>query len=207
MHHHDRGDGDRRPAHHAVQLFDTVESMAQEVAEFLRQGLAAREQSLVIATATSWRAVARHLEGTHPHVDRAIDSGLLVVRYAHEVQRLVTRLGRVDDSLFERHVGDLVRALSDNGAGPLRVYGEVVDLLAAQGDYQGALHLERLWNDLATRVPFSLFCGYCSTHFGNAQQASALARICAEHSNIRWSSRDPLATFLLETRSLSPHSA
>jgi hypothetical protein len=46
------------------------------------------------------------------------------------------------------------------GPGPVRVYGEMVALLWADGQVAAALELEDLWNELGRRLPFSLFCGY-----------------------------------------------
>jgi hypothetical protein len=93
----------------------------------------------------------------------------------------------------------LIRQLSANGK-PLRIYGEMVNVLAAQGEYQAAHQLEELWNDLGRRNRFTLFCGYAASHFGDPRTAEALHGICDTHSQVLSSPQDVLGSFLLHAR-------
>jgi hypothetical protein len=47
----------------------------------------------------------------------------------------------------------------------VRVFGEMVALLWADGDRNGALVLEELWNDLTRRMSFPLLCAYPARFF------------------------------------------
>ena len=67
----------------------------------------------------------------------------------------------------------------------LTAYGEMVDILAAQGNFIAAEHLETLWNTLSTECSFRLLCGYSSAHFGDERTRTHLDRICAQHTDIR----------------------
>ena len=49
----------------------------------------------------------------------------------------------------------------------MRIYGEMVNLLAARGDLRGALALEKAWNRAPSGAPVALLCGYSSSHFGD----------------------------------------
>lgn len=57
-----------------------------------------------------------------------------------------------------------------------RIYGEIVTLLAAEGDFVSILQLEHLWNTVAGEVPFTLVCGYFAEHFGAPRSSEALRR-------------------------------
>ena len=111
--------------------------------------------------------------------------------------------GRIDQKLFEDSVGTLVWALASSDR-RLRIYGEMVDVLASRGDFRIALQLEARWNELRAETPFTLFCGYSSENFGDPKVSDALQLTCQAHSHIRTNPRDPLATFLLESASSGP---
>jgi hypothetical protein len=143
-----------------------------------------------------WYAVAMRLSSLGAPIDEALASGQLTVRDAVKTLKLFMREGRPNPDLFEEMIGGLVRERTARGA-PLRVYGEMVNVLAAHGDYRAAEELEDLWNDLGRRSSFRLFCGYGSAHFGDPRSASALRRICSSHSHVLSSPQDVLGAFLL----------
>jgi hypothetical protein len=82
---------------------------------------------------------------------------------------------------------------------PVRVYGEMVDNLAVRGDYAHAILLESMWNALATRYTFTLFCGYSAISFGDPRRGDMLRKICAAHTHVSADDRDPLGAFLVAT--------
>lgn len=96
-----------------------------------------------------------------------------------------------------------IRRLAARGR-PLRVFGEIVDLLADQGDFTSAQQLEDLWNALGESESFELLCGYSAVHFGDPQNADALRGICPSHFQVRSSPPDVLASFLVETYRAEP---
>ncbi len=186
-----------QPGDHAVQLFDSTETRAEAVAAFVRDGLLRGEVVLIVLTEEHWDAVARRLRAAEVPVSATQASGQLVVRDAHGTMLVFRRHGVIDRHIFDRTVGALVRRLRAGG-NQLRIYGEMVDLLAAEGDYRAAIQLETLWNTLATHEPFTLFCGYSASHFGNPAHAEALGTICGSHTHVRVNPRDMLGSFLVK---------
>jgi hypothetical protein len=181
---------------HLVQLFDGVDSMADEVTRYLREGFLAGDAMLVVITRHHWDAVATRLQAERLSLKKAQVSGQLVVRDAGQLLQTFMRYGLPDRALFDASVGALVRQLRTDGT-HLRIYGEMVNLLAAEGDFESAERLEALWNDLSERESFTLFCGYSAPHFGDPRTAEALRSICHAHSRVRSDPRDVLGTFLL----------
>lgn len=80
-------------------------------------------------------------------------------------------------------IGARVRRLCSEIPPGLTAYGEMVDILAAQGNLIGAERLESFWNDLAAECSFRLLCGYSSSYFCDARRLHHLDRICAHHTN------------------------
>ena len=73
-----------------------------------------------------------------------------------------------------------VRSTIDQDA-RIAVFGEMVALLWADGNKEGAIRLERLWNDLAHTNSFALHCAYPRNGFGPLDSED-LIEIFAEHS-------------------------
>src|SRR6185312_10486958 len=66
---------------------------------------------------------------------------------------------------FAATVGDAVATLAGAGL-RIHAFGEMVALLWADGNRDGAIRLEELWNELGERRRFALFCAYPIADFG-----------------------------------------
>ena len=188
---------------HVVQLFDSDESLADAVAEFLGQGFMRNDRMLAVMGDQRWYSVAMRMSANGLHVDEALRSGDLIVCDASETLKRFMKHGVPDRALFDATVAALVSELARGGR-HLRIYGEMVDVLAAQGEYAAAHELEELWNVLGTREEFTLFCGYTAAHFGDPRNADALARICASHGEVLSDARDVLGSFLVREHRAGP---
>ncbi|MGH9372546.1 MAG: MEDS domain-containing protein [Vicinamibacterales bacterium] len=190
---------------HILQLFDTDDSLAQSVATFLAIGSRLNQKQLVVATPAHWRAIALGLRATSFDPRSAVDEGRLIVLDGQELLARCTRRGQPSRALFHVNVGTLVARLVADSPDGLRVYGEMVELLAQDGDYAGAAKLEELWNELGARHSFTLLCGYAAPHFAAPDAGSALASICGQHSQTVCHSSDPLGQFLLGSNLAAPN--
>jgi hypothetical protein len=184
-------------AHH-VQLFDSPSSRAEAVFTFVRDGLIAGDAILLVVTVAHWDAILRRSRDEGLDLDAARATGRLTVRDAFETLDQFTTAGLPVWSAFDRTVGALVRRLASNGS-RLRIYGEMVDVLARQGEFDAAHRLEEFWNRLQEQSSWMLFCGYSAEHFGNPRDGDALRRICELHSHVHSDPRDVLGNFLLKT--------
>jgi hypothetical protein len=177
---------------HIVQFFDSRESLANSVAAFLAEGCRQGERLLVVAKPRNWLAIGAALKtGGHPLSD-GTETSLTVVDADSALSQFM-RHGLPDSLLFHRTIGALVRKLATAQRCGFRIYGEMVELLAAEGNFHAALRLEELWNELAVRYPFVLLCGYWSTHFANRDARDALREICATHTRVHSGDADLVA--------------
>jgi hypothetical protein len=183
---------------HIVQLFDSTGSLADAVATFLSEGVSRGDSLLVVVRLEHWNLTAARLTREELPLGNAIASGQLTVRDADRTLKLFLRDGIPDRVLFDDHVGGLIRRIAVRG-NRLRIYGDMVDILASDGDFQATHRLEDLWNELGEREPFTLLCGYSAVNFGHPRSADALRLICRSHSHARSNPRDTLGTYLLET--------
>ena len=141
---------------HIVQLFDGPETLVESVATYVTDGLLEGSTLLVVMSATHWDRVLTRLDASDISVPDALASGSLVVLDAAAALAQLMRNGAPDAERFDARVGALVRRLVGRGR-PLRVYGEMVDILAARGDFRLAQELEALWNTFGEHTRFTLF--------------------------------------------------
>ncbi|MEP6470959.1 MAG: MEDS domain-containing protein, partial [Acidobacteriota bacterium] len=90
-----------------------------------------------------------------------------------------------DARLFAEVVGGALRgATSPGGPTRVRVFGEMVGLLWAEGNRDAAVRVEQLWNDLAQSHDFSLLCAYPLAGFSHENHGKPFLQICGEHSRV-----------------------
>jgi signal transduction histidine kinase len=80
-------------------------------------------------------------------------------------------------------VGGIVARAAEGGR-HVRVFGEMVALLAAEGNHSAVVRLEELWNGLQKVHAFSLFCAYPLDRMAGEAPGDLLDSVCAEHSRV-----------------------
>ena len=196
MTHRERLVTGRVVSEHIVQLFDGNDTRAEGVAAFLAAGLAEGSRALVVAKSSHWRAIAADLTRRGIDVPGALSSGTLTTLDAQDMLRTVMDGERPVRDRFRATVGSLVETLATGDGPPLRIYGEMVEVLAEMANFAGAACLEELWNELAREYSFCLLCGYSSGHFGPEHTGRALHAICRAHCRVQTGPGDPLGEWL-----------
>lgn len=181
---------------HVVQLFDGPESRGEAVASFLCKGLESGGSLLVVAKTSSVREIERALERTGVSMSALVDGKGMSILDAHTTLGRVLRNGSVDSRGFDASIADVVIRLAQ-GPGRLHIYGEMVEILAEEGNFPAAIELEDLWNHLSAVVLFSLLCGYSSAHFAASDSGRALQHICDRHTRVHQNNADILGNWLL----------
>jgi hypothetical protein len=184
---------------HVVQLFDTPESLGDAVGSFFHDGLAEGGRLLLVAKRENARRIGTALRARGWEPDAAVADGRMVVLDAVSTLAELGGSRWLSRHLFDDLIGGRVRQLCDGS--PLRIYGELVELLAEQGEPEAALQLEEFWNGLSEECSFKLLCGYSSAHFASPNTESILQRICRAHTASRSTLDDTLGDWLLTTRS------
>jgi len=166
-------------ARHLVQFFDADDELVRAVTSFLAAGFEAGHTCVCIATRDHHEKISKELAGG------GLDTETLAASYCYIPLDAETTLEsfmgdyRPDRERFHRIVGLLVAQAASRGA-PVRIYGEMVSLLARKGLYQLVLDLEELWNELTREQDFMLFCGYPRV----ALDSQLVDRISAIHSDV-----------------------
>ncbi len=175
--------GNGRTAEHLVQFYDRDEVLIRAVGDFLSGGLSTRASAVVIATDAHRRGFASFLETAGFNLAAAIEQGTYVALDADETLGKIMVGDLPDAGLFNTHVGSLVTRLTAGGQ-PLVAFGEMVALLWAAGKTDAAIRLEELWNSLAERHVFTLFCAYPIGGFASEQAGQPFLHVCKTHTRV-----------------------
>ena len=198
--HHERVVRGSVVSEHLVHLFDEPASLVDTVATYLHEGWRRGDILIVVARANHWASTSVELAARECPIDELVAAGRLVVLDAPTTLASFMVNSEPDGEKFQRSVGDVVRQLCSESTAGLTIYGEMVDILAAQGNFIAAEHLETLWNTLSTECSIRLLCGYSSSHFGDERTAKHLDRICQLHTDSGSRPTDLLGSWLLADR-------
>ncbi|MES2940209.1 MAG: ATP-binding protein [Pseudomonadota bacterium] len=169
---------------HAVRFYTRDEQLLDEVTDFLDAALRAGGLAVAITTAEHGVQLRQRLSGFGGPLDRATTwvSGRFVLLDASETLALFMVDGRPEPAAFEAVIGPVL-AQAPPGS-PLHAFGEMVAVLCEAGDYEAALALEALWNDIAAKHRFSLFCAYPRRLFSSADKSRVFRHVCAAHTQV-----------------------
>lgn len=187
-------------ADHIVQLFDTQPSRTKAIWRFVSAGLDEGDTVVVVARRKHWRSAERMLRRGGWPVECEVADGRLVVLDADVMLASFMRRGAIDTQRFDAVIGRCVRDLAARSRRRLRIYGEMVDLLAEESNLDAAQQLEALWNGLGRRYPFTLLCGYAAAHFTDPKTAASLCAICESHTRVASAADDVLGNWILKER-------
>ncbi|HKY20136.1 MAG TPA: MEDS domain-containing protein [Vicinamibacterales bacterium] len=170
---------------HAVQFYKDARSLAERVAAFIADGLDVGHPVLAVAGHEHAAGISRALEASGVDVADVKKTGELQILDARKVLTSFMVGDRPDPLLFRSNVGDVIeRMCAGRLPYPIRVYGEMVDLLWQDGNPDGAIRLEILWNQLASAYDFELLCGYAMGHFYKETRDARYEEVCQQHSHV-----------------------
>lgn len=148
--------------------------------DVLERTLGAGGSALFIATKAHRGALIDRLEERGVEVAKAMAECRLVVLDAEECLSLLLRNGTPDRVLFQQHIGGWVARMTVAGR-ELAVFGEMVSLLWARGDYTGAARLEEFWQELREHHPFALCLASPPGGASGAQEMASIVQISRRH--------------------------
>jgi hypothetical protein len=170
---------------HAVQFYKDAGSLANRVATFIADGLNTGHPALIVATAHHTVAITRALSSIGIDVAELKKTGELQVLDARKMLTAFMVDGRPDPLLFRSNMGDVIERLCvGRKPCPIRVYGEMVDVLWQEGNEYAAIRLEILWNQLASAYDFALLCGYAVGHFYKETRDPRYQDVCGHHTHV-----------------------
>jgi signal transduction histidine kinase len=168
---------------HFVQLYETDVFLLNSLGGFIGTGLEAGDACIVVATKEHREELDERLKARGVDVALARASGQYLSLDAAETLSTFMLDGQPEPGRFAEIVGSLI-ARAAAGRSRVRIFGEMVALLWAEGSQAAAIRLEEIWNQLGETRPFLLFCAYPMSGFGGEALTESLGHICAGHSRV-----------------------
>jgi hypothetical protein len=166
---------------HSVYFYEDDTFLIDNVADFARKGLEQQETVIIVATEQHRGDLKAKLTdevvglwGPTRHNYVTLDASATLALFMQN--------GWPDERLFLQVIGRIIESAA--GSTRVRIYGEMVAVLWAEGNILAAIHLERLWNKLGRLRDFSLLCGYPASAFRGSDQDFAFEEVCACHSTV-----------------------
>jgi DcmR-like sensory protein len=162
---------------HTVYFYEDDTLLIDNVAQFVKSGLEQQEAVIVVATEEhrndlKMKLVAENVIGLSAPRGRnylPLDAATML--------SLFMLNGWPDERLFLKVIGQIIKSVTPPA--PVRIYGEMVALLWAEGRHRAAIRLEALWNKLGVQRDFTLLCGYPASPFTRPDMAVAFQDVCA----------------------------
>src|SRR5687768_14139041 len=168
-------------AGHNVQFYEDDRFLCSAVAEFIGAGLNFGNPIALITTQQHRDAIARELMGRGQDMHALMAAGRAKWLDAHETLSLFMQ---EDMPNRDKFIACMAAIIEEGRLGcehlSLRVFGEMVDLLARGGNLEGAVRLEELWNELGKTHGFALMCAYSMGNFYREEHWKHFQKICEQ---------------------------
>ncbi|HEX3246851.1 MAG TPA: MEDS domain-containing protein, partial [Chloroflexota bacterium] len=168
---------------HVVQFYDADAAMIDTASAHIGAALGVGGVGIVIATEAHTRAIEDRLQATGFDMQALRDRGEYIALDAADTLERLLIAGTPDSDRFVGVIGGLIAQAAD-GQGPVNAFGEMVALLAADGNHAAAVQLESLWNGLQQLYRFSLLCAYPMGVMGGSAYAEVLGHVCGAHGRV-----------------------
>jgi hypothetical protein len=168
---------------HFVQIYEKDDLLIDCLFAFLVKGFESGEVAIVIATRGHRHALEQKFVAAGYDVADLKRAGKYAPFDAAETLGLFMRDGRPEKFRFDALVGGLIKSAARKSNG-VRAFGEMVAILWDEGNRDGAIELERLWNELANNHSFTLFCAYRENQFATEDDRAAFPAVCNAHSTV-----------------------
>lgn len=170
-----------KPGEHLLQCWDTEGSLLDALEGFVSSGLREGEGAVVIATASHLHEVEKRMRLHWLDIDRARWESRYIPLLAPEtLRKFMGEDGLPDDERFCTLGRELIERAGAHGDRPVRLFGEMVCVLWAEGNIAGAIQLENLWDRLIRETGAPLFCAYPRSLF--AGNDGGFRGVCKMHT-------------------------
>jgi hypothetical protein len=157
----------------------------ETVGAYLLNGLDRGEAVLIIAEKRHSDAFEDYLSGRRVDLCFYRRCGRFLTLDAAETLESLMTDGQPSPLHLRNAVGARIQALAAGVANRrVRVFGEMVALLARDARHSAALRLEQLWNELSHAHNLSLRCAYPVEKFAEERDRDFYRGVCAAHTHV-----------------------
>jgi hypothetical protein len=170
---------------HEFAFYADDGSVVDGYARFIESALKSGNAVIVVVTEAHRASLVPRLDADGVDVPAAIEQGSYIPLDAADALSRLTVNDTPDPVRCAKVIGDLVTGAAKGvkGAhGRVVVCGEIAPTLLSKGNAEGAIELERLWDEITRGYGVHTLCGYLWSAFPDRESGPIFRRICGEHS-------------------------
>lgn len=170
---------------HVVQFYTKDSFLLDGLCEFARSALDDGESVILVVSAAHRDGLVQRIKAGGVETRIAARAGRYLLLDAAETMAKFMDGNMPDRRKFTSVMGTIIRRAEAAALVKYRrvaIFGEMVALLWAEKQFEAAIRLEQLWNELAKTHFFYLRCAYPVSGFEGALKGEPYCAVCAEHS-------------------------
>lgn len=167
---------------HEVEFYPDDAHYVSGLTHYVENRLKRQNPVILFATVTHQQAILQSLKAEGVDIDALIDRGNVVFLDSFEVLSGIMVDGKPDAAICKRSLGALVSSHATHP--PVAFCGQCAPVLLSQGNVEGALQLEHMWDEITLAYGADTFCGYISNGLPDISRREIVEKICAEHSHV-----------------------
>jgi hypothetical protein len=170
---------------HEVEFYPDDAAYVAGLTCYIEAVLRRGDPAIAIATKRHRVILRQSLKHDCADIDALIESRSVVLLDSHEALSMIMTDDIPDPARCERAIGELVASAPGNARGKhtrVAFCGQCAPLLLNQGNTEGAIQLEHLWDEVTLAHGVDTLCGYIWSAFPQNDRRSIVQRICAPHS-------------------------
>jgi DNA-binding NarL/FixJ family response regulator len=172
---------------HEVAFYPDDTSVVDGYARFIESALKIGHAVIVVVTESHRASLVSRLEADGVDVAAAIEQGSYIPLDAAGTLSKLTVDDMPDPVRCAKVVGEIIMGAAKGvRVEHARVVacGELAPTLLSKGNAEGAIKLERLWDEITRGYSVHTLCGYLWGAFPVSESSRIFERICAEHSAV-----------------------
>jgi DNA-binding NarL/FixJ family response regulator len=180
-----REQGLQSTRHHEVGFYSDDRSLLDGYTRFVGAVLKSGNAAIVVATELHREKLLARLQAYGLDMSATIEQGRYIALDNAETIATFMVNDMPDPALFSKVTGDLIARTAESVEGEharVAACGECAPLLWERGNTEGAVRLERLWDEIARSYRVQVLCGYLLGNFQGRTGSYTFERICTEHS-------------------------
>ncbi len=170
---------------HSVHFYEDDFVFLDKLSEFAGAALGSGSACVVIASAPHRAGLTERLEHLAINLRFAAGCDQFIALDAEETLSRFMVYDRPDRELFLQTIEPILfraRAAVQRGNGSITAFGEMVAVLWDKGQFEAAIELENIWNEVVARHSLILRCAYPLRCFADQARYALFQRICMEHT-------------------------
>ncbi|HEY6971210.1 MAG TPA: response regulator [Candidatus Angelobacter sp.] len=172
---------------HEVEFYSDEAAFVTGLARLIASVLKAGHIAILVASVVHRTDVLHKLRADGVDIDSALKDGRCIeIDSVDALARLMVD-GRPDPVRCANLIGDVVstaRKQQQTNGSRIVFCGECAPILLTQGNTEGTVQMEHLWDEITRKNDVDTLCTYLWSAFPHNQDTSLFQRICAEHTAV-----------------------